>query len=251
MARAETGLWWYRCLHAQVARVIETHPHGRNAAVVDAGCGTGGLLLSLRQLGFTKLSGYDVSPEAVRTCRERGLEVALQDLRGIGNVVEPGSADVIVSNDTLCYFDHVEQEAISRNLSDALAPGGLLVLNLPALAAFRGIHDLAVGIGSRFSKADVRRLMPGDLFELVEQRFWPLLLSPLIYVARLRQRRRLRKNPALEPRSDVVLPPAPLNGLFGLVTRIELMLPPVAPFASSLFLVGRKRGGNQTSSPHR
>jgi hypothetical protein len=61
-----------------------------------------------------------------------------------------------------------------------LNPGGLLILNLPALKAFRGFHDISVGIKVRFSKADTRRLQKENLFDVVQEQYWPFLLSPAI-----------------------------------------------------------------------
>jgi len=52
-------------------------PADRNAPILDAGCGEGNLLAFLRAKGYANLSGFDLSPECVRLCRERGLEFVI------------------------------------------------------------------------------------------------------------------------------------------------------------------------------
>jgi SAM-dependent methyltransferase len=49
-------------------------------SVIDAGCGTGGLLAELRALGVRHCHGIDLHEEALAVCRERGLDVERGDL---------------------------------------------------------------------------------------------------------------------------------------------------------------------------
>lgn len=52
-------------------------PSDRNAVILDIGCGFGQMLNSLRSLGYSSLSGVDVSQPAVDYCVTSGLNVAL------------------------------------------------------------------------------------------------------------------------------------------------------------------------------
>lgn len=244
MAGAEGGLWWYRVLHEMVRRTLAAHPRGRAARVVDAGCGTGGLLAHLARSGFQNVFGFDLSPDAVKVCHERALPVQLGNLLEPGPFLPRGGLDAIVSNDTLYFFQPAVQERIISQFHEALAPGGILIMNLPALAVFRGSHDLAVGIGRRFSRADLPRLLPAAHFERAQARYWPFLLSPAVFAARTWQRLRMSWNPRPAPASDLRLPPAWLNGVLETMTRCEVSTLPWTPFASSLFVTARKpRGG--------
>src|SRR2546430_15980279 len=73
-------------------------PADRGAAILDVGCGFGGLLMHLRDRGYTNLSGVDVSPEPG----------ALAHRLGVGGVT-PGPA--------AAHLAHRREE---------LAPGGAL-----------------------------------------------------------------------------------------------------------------------------
>lgn len=241
MAAVEGELWWYRALHHLVAAALGRHPRGRDCRLLDAGCGTGGLLRFLRGEGYARLAGFDLSPHAVRMARSRGLPVEPGDLRRFGWRAGDEKWDVIVSNDTLYFLEPAEQQEAVENLRRALAPEGWLILNLPALRAFRGSHDQAVGIGRRFSKTDVARLLPAPRFTILEARYWPFVLSPLIYVVRSRQRWRMRRGTTERGVSDLWLPPRLLNRGLELLVRAENAALAWKPWGSSLFLVGRKR----------
>jgi SAM-dependent methyltransferase len=242
MAEVEGELWWYRALHHLVLAAIDASFAGRAATIVDAGCGTGGLALFLREHGRADYRGFDLSPDAVAWCQQRGLDVRLGSLVDVGRLHVARSADVVVSNDTLCYLDEAQQQSVVQQCADVLRPGGLLILNLPALRAFAGIHDLSVGVVRRFSQRDVPRLLPGDRFEVVRATYWPFVLSPVIWARRALQRRAMRRSPNFEVRSDVELPPRWLNAALLAITRAENALLRRKPFGSSLFLVGRRRG---------
>ena len=169
MARVEQELWWYRCLHYLVLDSISRIFSGRDITIIDAGCGTGGLMLFLQEQGYINLKGFDLSLDSVRICRQRRLNVTHENLLNIARSYSPASADVIVSNDTLYFLDEQERIDLVQQCFQVLSPCGLLILNLPALKYFRGIHDLSVGIKHRFSMQDALSLFDSSQFSIVRQ----------------------------------------------------------------------------------
>lgn len=240
MARVEQEHWWYRALHHLVLDSIRTNTSRNDISILDAGCGTGGLMLFLRQKGYTRVKGFDLSPHAVEICRGRGLDVEQCDLRDIAARYPRASADVIVSNDTLYVLDEQEGAELMGQCLDILRPGGLLILNVPALKAFRGIHDLSVGIVHRFSRCDLHKLFKQGRFHITRELYWPFLLSPLVYGARLWQRIKMRLARDYAICSDIDLPRPWLNRILWRMTLLENRLLPRKPFGSSLYLVLRK-----------
>lgn len=242
MAESEQILWWYQALHDLTLNTLEKqYSQNRDIAIVDAGCGTGGMLMHLKQKGYTNISGFDLSEDAVQWCQNRGLSVHKNDLLAISTKYAPNSVDVIISNDTLCYLDTNQREEFIRNCHLILRPGGLLVLNLPALNAFGGIHDVAVGIKKRFSRKSIADTVNLNDFQFINQLYWPFLLSPIIFLARSIQRLQMRVNTDFEVKSDVNLPNRWLNAILLFITRIENHFIPIKPFGSSLFVVLNKR----------
>ena len=237
MARVEQEHWWYRALHHLVLNSLHTNTSHNDISVLDAGCGTGGLMLFLRLHGYPRVKGFDLSPHAVEICRERGLDVEQCDLRNMTARYPRSSADVIISNDTLCFLNGEERSSFMGQCFEVLRPGGLLILNVPALKAFGGIHDLSVGIQHRFSRYDLRRLIDLHKFRLIEDLYWPFLLSPLVYCVRLWQRMKMRLAKNYEVRSDIDIPRPWINRVLEGLTRFENRRFRLKPFGSSLYLV--------------
>jgi SAM-dependent methyltransferase len=103
--------------------------------VVDAGCGSGGQLLPLVELGAL-CTGFDPDPAMAELARRKlsPFSNARIEVGGFGDLlrlVPPGSADLL-----LCLGNslvHVPQDAAARFLAEAfvaLADGGLLLLQI-------------------------------------------------------------------------------------------------------------------------
>lgn len=240
MAEVETNHWWYRILHSLVLEGIERELMSPNIHVLDAGCGTGGLIHSLKAAGYRQVKGFDLSPIAVDICQKKGLDVQLGSLNDIATIQAPSKFDVIISNDTLYYLSADQQLAFLKNANTRLNRGGLLLMNMPALAAFRGTHDRAVGILHRFNRLEVKELIQSAGFEALTLRYWPLSLSPAIFVVRAWQR--LKYDPAslIKPLSDLKSHSVLLNTLLYRLIRLEIRLARNTPFGSSLFTVLRR-----------
>lgn len=236
MAECERDHWWYRSLHEQCLQAIAGMQAEQPLNILDAACGTGGLLSKLRQSGHHRLFGFDLSATAVRYARAQGLNVEQADLRDVAGCFSPTRFDVIISNDSLYFLSEKEQARFLHDCHERMADGGRLILNLPARAAFAGMHDVAVGIGRRFEVADLHRLIGSAPWEEVTLRSWPMLLAPLILVERWRQRRQRMSDPERMAVSDVELPPQWINTSLHGMTRIERYWQGPS-FGSSFFLV--------------
>ena len=236
MARLESGYWWFRCLHDQTIDALSRHV-SLTGKILDAGCGTGGLMRHLLSLGYRAVAGFDISPHAVEHCRTDGLSARVARLQDIRLLSDAGSISAIVSNDTLCYLSPSERSSFFSACADLLQPGGVLILNVPAGTLMRGRHDTAVGILHRFSLTEMNRLETPSLY-LQHHRFWPSFLAPLIALHRLAQRSERR---AHLPQSDLQPLHPMLNRFFYWVTELELRLMRRGWYASSLFTLYRKR----------
>ena len=243
MFRLEGKLWWYRSLHERVGRTLQQqYGKRRDITILDAGCGTGGLLDFLRRRGYTHLRGLDGSADAVSCCQERGLPVTFVNLNDLASF-EPGAAyDVIVCNDVFCYFTDADLPPLLTALAHRLKPNGLLVSNNNAFNLFRGEHDLAVGIVRRFVLSDFEQMLPEHGLAVKSATYWSFTLSPLILLMRQWQRLQLKfgwRKPE-NARSDVYLPSPWLNETLYRIAQTEQKLFSRTPFGSSLFITATK-----------
>ena len=105
-------------------------PADRNAPILDAGCGEGNLLTFLRAKGYANLSGFDLSPECVWLCRERGLEfVEAHDAEEVARFAGPKDGWAVIF--CLDLLEHIPRERAAgflMGLRSRLAKDGCLVI---------------------------------------------------------------------------------------------------------------------------
>jgi SAM-dependent methyltransferase len=245
MYAVEDRLWWYLGLREHVLDLLGLggdHPApaaaGRASRILDAGCGTGGMLARLHPHGAAV--GVDLSPFAVAVCRaRRGL--AATAVASIAALPFPDEAfDIAVSLDVISDAGAGNDARALAELARVLRPGGRLCLNLPAYRWLAGEHDLAVETKRRYTRGEARALLVAAGFVPRRLTYWNGALLPA--VAATRALSRLRRRPAGAARSDIGVPPAPLNrALLGLI-RLEgrLLRRLDLPAGSSLLCVARK-----------
>lgn len=241
LADVENKHWWFRILHLLVYREIRNSlPPVENPRILDAGCGTGGMMHYLKnRLDATIIEGYDISEAAVEYCKSKGLNAQLGSHVQIESIAKSNKYDVVICNDSFYYLTDSEQKKFLMDLYSLLKPGGLLIMNLIAFRCMAGIHDLSVGIYSsdqRTSLKEFRSKLKGLGFNISSSRYWPFLLSPVIFLIRLKQRISLKWNPDTVIESDIDLPMKFINLLLYRLTSLELKLFKSTFFGSSLFV---------------
>lgn len=217
-------MWWYRALHAELlAALAKATPqtghqtgHQTGRPVLDAGCGTGGFLCRLAErLPGRPRIGVELMEQAARLARTRA-KAALS----VGSVnalpLADGAIGAVVSADVLCHA-RVDQAAALAEFHRVLAPGGVLVLNLPAFRWLASAHDRAVHNARRYTRAEVATMLAEGGFRVHRVCYWNSLLFPLMLI----QRKVLGRHAA---KSDVRLLPAPVEVVFGAVTALERWL---------------------------
>ncbi len=243
MYNVEAELWWYKILHGKVLKQIDANFKTKEIKVLDAGCGTGGMLDVLKRNGFTNISGFDYNPHAVEFTNLRGFAVDQINILKVSEHFKADSYDVIVCNDVMYQFEETEIIDILNQLLSLLKPNGVLITNNNAFEIFRGTHDIAVGSKKRFQLSDFKSYIDGSNVSILNYSYWSFFLSPLILVIRLIQKLQLKLNLVdLENiKSDVALPSKFMNSLFYNVVKIEDKISNFYPFGSSMLLIFRRK----------
>jgi SAM-dependent methyltransferase len=219
LAALDRRLWWFQGLHAEIVGALGRHGDWSPAErVLDAGCGTGGLLVSLRdRMPAMELFGLELDGIAASVAQSAsGRPIAGGSVNQLP--FRDGSFSAIVSADVLCHRG-VEEATVLREFRRCLRPGGLLVLNLPAYQWLLSDHDVAVHNVRRYTAGGVRSLLTAAGFTEILTSYWNTLLFPLMALKRKLARRREGK-----PSSDVVLMPALVERLFAAIVRFESTL---------------------------
>lgn len=223
MDAVEGRMWWYRALHARLGDAL-AGVHGR---VLDAGCGTGGLLAALRQTHpALDLVGLEWSEPAARRAREKS-DAAIA--RGSVNALPFATAsfDAVVSADVLCHAG-VDPDAALAELHRVLRPGGRLVVNMPAYAWLLSAHDRKVHNVRRWTAAVTHAALRRAGFADVHARYWNGLLLPLMVV----QRKLLARGAGAA--SDVAAFSPWLDASLHAITAVERRLPVPLPAGGSV-----------------
>ena len=240
IAHHEQKHWWYKSLHHMVLDTLRKHQLPKNGAILDAGCGTGGLLQILEKQGYTNVHGFDISEKAIGYCYQKKLNVVKGDLLHINQLYLHHSQEAIVCNDVLYFLTVIEQISLMNQMFDLLKPNGLVIINYPAIKWFSGWHDKQVGIEERTSIKQFAKLINPRKFEIREMKYWPFLLSPLIWLIRFLQKALLKSKVENKRKSDLKTEPFLLNTLCYGITLLENRVIPQKPFGSSLFIVLKK-----------
>ena len=226
MDAAEDRMWWYRALHALVLRALARTPFPPGLPLLDAGCGTGGLLRRIARamaegaLPARPLAGFDIATEAIRRARAKVPEARLLLATANDLPFAQESLGAVVSLDVLCHRAVDERRALAE-FRRVLAPGGVLVLNMPAHQWLFSAHDRRVHTRERYSRPLLRARLEAAGFRVAELLHWNSLLFPLMVV----QRRLLSRGGggAASPqgRSDVALFPPPIEAMFRTIVAAE------------------------------
>ena len=225
MDEAEARMWWYRALHARLVAALD----GVHGAVLDAGCGTGGLLVALRrERPDLALVGVEAADAARRAATKSGVPV----VRGSVNALPFADAAfaAVMCADVLCHAA-VEPDVALAEIRRVLRPGGRLVLNMPAYAWLLSGHDRRVHNVRRMTVRQTDEMLRQNGFGAVRARYWNGLLLPLMVA----QRKVLAGDA-----SDVALFPPWLDAMLHGVTEIERRLPFPLPAGGSVLATAER-----------
>lgn len=236
MHTVEDRMWWYRGLRTliagQVLRALAGSP--ATGPVLDAGCGTGGML---RVLGSTVAGrptlGLEYDPIAATLAAGKAGRPVVS-----GSVNEMPIGDGILSGyvslDVLCH-GQVDPVRALEEARRCLQPGGVAVLNLPAYQWMFSAHDKRTHNVRRFTRRQVRALLAEHGLRVLRASYWNTLLFPLMLLHRLTERG--------DAESDVRDYPRWLDGTFSTALAIERAVIATGlslPFGGSLFVVARR-----------
>jgi len=237
MDAAEEGMWWYRAIHARLLDALSARPGPAALPLLDAGCGTGGFLTRLAGTGPRpglpeRGVGLDYLPRAAGRASAKSGQPATAGT--INALPFPAAAfGAAVSVDVLCHAA-VDEAAALAELHRVLAPGGTLVLNLPAFQWMHSAHDRRVHTARRYTAPGARALLERAGFADVSARYWNSLLLPLMVV----QRKVLARDEAHA--SDVGAFPPWLDRLLHGVSEAERRTPVPFPAGGSVLLVATR-----------
>lgn len=179
MNRHDRGMWWYYGLHMQLIKFLPS----ADGTLLDAGCGTGGFLQTLRESKPNLMTiGIELDRRAAEMAAVKSRSLIVQ---GDVNLLPfaDRSIDILVSADVLGH-GAVSVQDFFAEARRVLRPGGQLLFNVPAHAWLHSEHDRRVHNARRFSRSELCDLLARNDFIHARVCFWNVLLFPLMILKR-------------------------------------------------------------------
>jgi 2-polyprenyl-3-methyl-5-hydroxy-6-metoxy-1,4-benzoquinol methylase len=144
----EDDQWWFVGKRRLVRALLGEAPRGR---ILDLGCGMGGVLRDFE--AGARCFGADRSRYALRVCRSKGATaLALADM-----LAPPFRSDAFDHVLALDVIEHLPDDvAFLRRAGELLAPGGRLLVAVPAFPLLWSQHDVTFQHFRRYTATTLR-----------------------------------------------------------------------------------------------
>jgi SAM-dependent methyltransferase len=211
--RAEDRHWWYRGRRTVLDRVIDDLRLPARARILDAGCGSGRNMVEFARHGT--VTGIELSHTSVCLAREREAGEVVE-----GSVLEmPFEADAFDLAASLDVIEHLEHDLQAlRELRRVVAPGGTLLVTVPAYQWLWSGHDEINHHHRRYTRRSLQRVGEQAGWQQVRTTYFNSLLLPAAILLRVLDR---FSRKTTESSLDLWVPPAPLNWVLERPLSIE------------------------------
>ena len=205
--------WWFRARRSILKSVITRYaPRSGTLNILEAGCGTGGNLAMLAELGALEAFEFD------REAREKAARKSAVDVK-FGRLPDkvpypPGYFDIIGAFDVI---EHIEDDAGSlARLRQHLAPDGRLIMTVPALPWLWSQHDITHHHFRRYTKGQLEGILRQAGLTPVLLTYFNTLLFPPIALLRLAGKATGGKH-----EGDDTMPSPRVNAILGRIFESE------------------------------
>lgn len=178
---ASTSHFWVR-RRFDVLQKLASHRISDAHEMAEFGCGHGLLQRQIEDTYGKKVTGFDLNDEALKRNLSRVSRVCCYDVHQRNEELR-GKFDLIFLFDVL---EHISDESgFLRSLLFHLAPGGVLIINVPAGDWAFSLYDTAAGHVRRYSIQTLREAVCANGFSLEEWSYWGLPLVPALLLRKV------------------------------------------------------------------
>jgi SAM-dependent methyltransferase len=240
-AAAEANSFWCRSRNRVLRCVVERFTdRSRRLAMLEIGCGIGGVVAELRRFAHLRLTASEMSIEGLRYARSRFPDVEFIQLDATA-IPFKSDFDIVGAFDVLEHID--ADDRVLQCVHDALRPGGLFIVTVPQYQWMWSTLDEVVCHKRRYSRSELLRKVASARFEVVFCSSFVTALFPAMVASRLLSRaRRAPGDRKAAFTSEVILSPA-ANRVCDWIMRVDelaLRAGLSLPFGGSLLIVARK-----------
>lgn len=204
MAEIDQDHWWFVARRRIVSALIDRHrPSSGPLRILEIGCGTGSNIAMLQAFGSVDAVEPDDGAREL-AARRSGLAIRGGYLPD-GVELADGHYDLIVLLDVL---EHIPEDLPALvALKAKLAPGGRLLVTVPAMPWLWSAHDVAHHHQRRYTARTLADVFAKAGFRLRHRTHFNSILFPLIVAARAVSKLAGREG------GDDAMPPRPVNAI--------------------------------------
>lgn len=214
--QAEDRHWWYRGRRTVLDGVLDGLDLPQPARILDAGCGSGRNMVELA--GHGTVTGIELSQTSVALARERNRGEVVA-----GSILQmPFADDSFDLAMSLDVIEHLEDDlAALRELRRVVAPGGALLVTVPAYQWLWSGHDEINHHHRRYTRRSLQRVAERAGWRQRRTTYFNSLLLPVAILLRILERVNTKTT---ESSLDLWVPPEPLNWLLERPLALEAAL---------------------------
>jgi ubiquinone/menaquinone biosynthesis C-methylase UbiE len=182
----EEDFWWFVGMREITQTLLDRIiPPGGVGRVLDAGCGTGGMMSRLKRYAAgSKIIGIDFSETALRFCVQ-GQSAVLARASISELPFGDSTFDLITSFDVLQHLpDQKDAQAIAE-FYRVLRPGGIAFIRVAAYQWMRSGHDDAIAVQRRYDLDELTAHLSRAGFTIRKATYANTLLFPVAAIKRL------------------------------------------------------------------
>jgi SAM-dependent methyltransferase len=180
LAGIDSHHFWFPARRRLLEGLLTRGPTAGGGPAIELGCGNGGFLGALAAR-HPLVVGVDAYPESLGTARERAPGAVLVEADVLHVPLAAGQFEVAAALDVL---EHVEADALLAEVRRLLAPGGWLLVSVPAFPSLWSALDEAARHRCRYRRRVLAAELVASGFELRHWTHYQALLFPLVWLSR-------------------------------------------------------------------
>ena len=171
---AVPGHFWFQWRFRVIERLLPAE--GPPGPVLEVGCGNGVARSQIEERYGCPVDGCDVNLVALRRALPGKGKLYFYDIHQ-QRAEWQGFFSMLILLDTLEHID--EPDGFLRSVAYHLKPGGLVLINVPALQSLYSRYDEAAGHVNRYNVAALRNELQAAGFSIVRHAYWGFTLLPV------------------------------------------------------------------------
>jgi SAM-dependent methyltransferase len=175
----EDDHFWVRQRRLLFRRLLDRVVRQRDA-VVELGCGSGGML-PVWEGGFASVAAVDAYRPLLARARARGGAATLIQSDVCATPLADGQFDMAAAFDVI---EHVDPDALLSEARRLVRPGGQLLVSAPAFRALWSAMDERAGHRCRYDSALLGLELRRNGWRYDGHTYFQCLLFPLVYLSR-------------------------------------------------------------------